>query len=60
MENLSKCQETIIMQHQIYYFLYHDIYYKLMGKNLSMHPNMNIPQQINFTEKLKKHDGTDL
>ena len=42
------------------YFSYHDIYYKLMGKNLSMHPNMNIPQQINFTEKLKKHDGTDL
>ena len=35
------------------HFLYHDIYYKLMGKNLSMHPNMNISQQINFTEKLK-------
>ena len=35
------------------YFLYHDNYYKLMGKNLSMHPNMNISQQINFTEKLK-------
>ena len=35
---------------------YHQNYYKLIGIDLSRQANANIPQQINFTEKLGEDD----
>ena len=40
--------------------LYHQNYYKLIGRDLSRQTNRNITQQINFTEKLEKDDGTTM
>ena len=37
--------------------MYHQKYYKLIGIDLSRQKNTNIPQQINFTEKLGEYDG---
>ena len=34
-------------------FSYHQNYYKLTGIDLSRQTNTNIPQKINFTEKLE-------
>ena len=41
-------------------YLYHQKYYKLIGKDLSRQTNTNIPQQINFVEKLEEDDGATL
>ena len=41
-------------------YLYHQKYYKLIGKNLSTQTNTNIPLQINFVEKLEEDDGATL
>ena len=38
-------------------FSCHQIYYKLIGIDLSRQINMSIPQQINFTGKLEEDDG---
>ena len=38
-------------------YLYHQKYYKLIGKDLSRQRNNSIPQQINFTEKLEQDHG---
>ena len=38
-------------------YLYHQNYYKLIGIDLSSETNMNIPQQINFVEKLEENGG---
>ena len=38
-------------------FSYHQNYYKLIGIDLSRQTNKNIPQEINFTGKLKEDDG---
>ena len=38
-------------------YLYHQKFYRLIGIDLSRQTNTNIPQQINFTKKLKKNDG---
>ena len=35
-------------------YLYHQNYYELIGIGLSRQTNTNIPQQINFTEKLEE------
>ena len=35
-------------------FSYHQNYYKLIGIHISRQANANIPQQINFTEKLEE------
>ena len=40
--------------------LYHQNYYKLIGIDLSRQTNANIPQQINFTEKLEEDDGASM
>ena len=37
-------------------YLYHQIYYKLIGKYLLKQTNKSIPQQISFTGKLEKED----
>ena len=39
---------------------YYQNYYKLIGIDLSRQTNTNIPQQINFTEKLKENDGATM
>ena len=38
-------------------YLYHQNYYKLIGIDLSSKTNMNIPQHINFVEKLEENGG---
>ena len=35
----------------------HQIYYKLVGIDLSKQTNTSIPQQTNFTTKLEENDG---
>ena len=37
--------------------LYHQNCYKLIGIDLSSQTNINIPQKINFTRKLKEDNG---
>ena len=41
-------------------YLYHQSYYKLIGIDLSRQTNTNIPEQINFTEKLEEDDGATM
>ena len=41
-------------------YLYHQKYYKLIGIDLSRQKNMNIPQEINFVEKLEEDDGVTM
>ena len=41
-------------------FLCHQIYYKLIGTDLSRQTNTSVPQQINFVEKLEKDDGATM
>ena len=38
-------------------FSYHQNYHRLIGIDLSRQTNTSIPQQINFTRKLKKDGG---
>ena len=38
-------------------YLNHQNYYKLIGIDLSRQTNMNIPQQINFIQKLEEDDA---
>ena len=38
-------------------YLYHQKYYKIIGIGLSRETNTSIRQQINFTEKSEKDDG---
>ena len=38
-------------------YLHHQKYFKVLGLDLSRLANMNIPEQINFTEKLEEDDG---
>ena len=40
-------------------YLYQN-YYKLIGIDLSRQSNTNIPQHINFTEKLDEDDGATI
>ena len=40
--------------------LYHQKYYKLIGRDLARQTNTSIPQQINFTGKLEKDDGATM
>ena len=49
-------------QQKVYYkfITNHQIYYKLIGIDLSRQTNTNIPQQINFTGKLEKDDGAEM
>ena len=39
-------------------FSYHQNYYKLTGIDLSRQTNTNIPQKVNFTEKLEDDGPT--
>ena len=39
------------------HYLHHQKYYKVIGIDLSRQTNTNIPQQINFVEKLEEDDG---
>ena len=39
-------------------YLYHQKYYKLIGKNLSRQTNTSVPQQINFVQKLEDDGAT--
>ena len=41
-------------------YLYHQNYYKLIGTDLSRQTNMNISQEIKFTEKLEVDDGATM
>ena len=41
-------------------FSYHQNYYKLIGIDLSKQINMNISQQINFSEKLEEDHGVTI
>ena len=41
-------------------YLYHQNYYKLIGKDLSRQTNTSIPQQINSTGKLEEDDGATM
>ena len=41
-------------------YLYHQNYYKLIGKALLRQANTSVPQQINFTGKLGKDDGATM
>ena len=38
-------------------YLYHQKYFKPIGIDLSRQVNINILQQINFTDKLEEDDG---
>ena len=42
------------------YYLYQQKCYKLIGIDLSRHTNTSIPQQINFTGKLKIDHGATM
>ena len=41
-------------------YLYHQKYYKLIGKDLSSQTNTRIPQQVNFVTKLEKDGGAKI
>ena len=41
-------------------YLYHQNYYKLIGKDLSRQTNASIPQQINSTGKLEEDDSATI
>ena len=41
-------------------YLYHQKYYKIIGRDLSRQINTIIPQQINFLEKLEEDDGATM
>ena len=41
-------------------YLYHQKYYKLIGRSSSRQTNTSIPQQINFTGKLKEEDDATM
>ena len=41
-------------------YLYHQIYYKLIGIDLSRQTNTSILQQINFVRKLEEDNGTTM
>ena len=41
----------------LFHYLYHQNYYKPIGIDISRQINTNVPQQINFTGKLKEDDG---
>ena len=41
-------------------YFYHINYYKFIGIDLSRQANVSIPQQINFTQKLKENDGATM
>ena len=41
-------------------YLYHQIYYKLIGIDLSRQTNTSIPKQIHFIGKLEDNDSTVL
>ena len=56
MKNLSKCQETMIMQQEtLFHYLYHQNYHKLIGTDLSRQTNTSIPQQNGFVQKLEEN-----
>ena len=60
MKNLLKCQQAIIIDQEIYQIIYHQKYYKLIGKDLSRQTNMSILHQINFVRKLEEYDGATM
>ena len=41
-------------------YSYHQIYYKLIGINLSRQTNTSIPLQVNFPSKLEEDDGATM
>ena len=41
-------------------YFYHKKYYQLIGIGSSKQRNMNIPQQINLTEKLEEDNGANM
>ena len=57
MKNLPKCQETIIIQQEIYQNFKNS--YKPIGLDLSRQKNTSIPQQIYFVGKLEQ-DGVTM
>ena len=61
MKNLLKCQDMITIKQEIYYYLYHQKYYKIIGINLSRdfsrQKNMSSPLPISFVGKLKEEIG---
>ena len=61
MKNLLKCQKNddYTTGNLLDYF-YHQSYYKLLGIDLSRQTNMDILQQVNFTEKLEENDGATM
>ena len=54
MKNFSKCQETMIMQHETCWIVYTIKNYKPIVIDLSRQTNRNTPQQINFEGKLEE------
>ena len=60
MKNLSKYQEIVIIQQEVYTTdcLYQQKYFNLICIDLSRQTNTSIPQQINFTGKLEDDKAT--
>ena len=63
MKNLSKYQEIMTRNllnttRNLLNFSYYQNYYKLIGIDLPIQTNTNIPQQINFTGKLEEDAAT--
>ena len=46
MKNVSKCQETMIIQQEVY--LYHQQSFKLIGTDKQIRIPQQVPQQIDF------------
>ena len=58
MKNLSKCQEMMTIQQEIYQIICIIKNIKLIRIDLSRQINTSIPQKINFVGKLEETDGT--
>ena len=59
MKNLSKCEEILIMQKEVYQIIcIIKNVIKPIGIDLLRQSKTSIPQQINFTGKLEEDDGT--
>ena len=57
MKNLSKCQEMMTIQQEIYQIICIIKNIKLIRIDLSRQISMSIPQKINFVGKLEENDG---
>ena len=59
MKNLSQ-REDDYTTGNLWNYLYHQSYYKLIGIDLSTQTNTNIPHQINFTGISEEDDGAKI